>query len=82
MVSGNCPGVAAEPGEVVPATICDGSEQEMHPVTRDGHGHEQIAALLRERIAEQDAEVSRAKAARKDARKRRRKAASASGGNA
>eukprot|EP01046_Picozoa_sp_COSAG06_P042819 COSAG06_NODE_5512_length_3435_cov_1.399580_2_plen_182_part_00 len=36
MVSGNCPGVAAEPGEVVPATICDGSEQEMHPVTRDG----------------------------------------------
>ena len=36
MMSGNCPGVAAEPGEVVPATICDGSEQEMHPVTRDG----------------------------------------------
>ena len=36
MVSGNCPGVAAEPGEVVPGTICDGSEQEMHPVTHDG----------------------------------------------
>jgi hypothetical protein len=36
MVSGDCSGVEAEPGEVVPATICDGAECLHLNVTRDG----------------------------------------------
>ena len=36
MVSGDCSGVEAEPGEVVPATICDGAECLHLNVTHDG----------------------------------------------
>jgi hypothetical protein len=36
MVSGDCSGVEAKPGEVVPATICDGAECLHLNVTRDG----------------------------------------------
>ena len=36
MLSGDCPKIVGAPGDVVAATICDGSEKGMHEVTRDG----------------------------------------------
>ena len=36
MLFGDCPKIVGAPGDVVAATICDGSEKGMHEVTRDG----------------------------------------------
>ena len=36
MLSGDCPKILGATGDVVPATICDGSEKQMHEITRDG----------------------------------------------